>query len=422
MEFLKVLVVLIVVLHGSLSKPASSEDELRVIVGKLERLAASLRQYVVDGSRPENSMSSIVPLSRSTPEFPIPGTKPLGLWGLDNDEFDPSSPTHKWLYKMLGKLMKPYFSSFPSGPYSSEMQLTQRNVVAMLNVWYDNDDQMITKEDSFFNVARELLDAHFHCATTRFNQIVFYVFNDQVRAMAEDDGKINIHVRKVLGNWITDLAVVDKVAHKIVMAAQRLLYGDIMEHIEYFQLNDIMGFLAKMKMLMRKAEQDKWTPVMFDEKLGQLLTDNDLVFQCPNVNGLWKFHQTIASRFQERLSETKPFIETEAWLRKVLPAYMTTDATPAITAILQVYKDYAKSAMLQLKQVEKHVTTGNTADITNFMSQFLAPHQLQYLQSIFEFLNTGNTRNIMEMGQIRNRNTGNRRSNGRCTEFNGECR
>ncbi|XP_048746520.2 uncharacterized protein LOC125659033 [Ostrea edulis] len=420
MEFLKVLVVLIVVLHGSLSKPASSEEELRDIVGKLERLATSLRQYVVDGSRPENSMSDIVSLSGSTPEFPIPGTRPLELWGLDDDELDPSSPTYKWLYKMFGKLLKPYFSSFPSGPYSSEMQLTPRNVVTMLNAWYNNADQM-TKEQTFVNVVRELLDAHFQCATTRINQIVFYVFKDQEHAMAEDDWKVNTRVRKVLGNWITDTAVVNKVAQKIVMAAHRHAYGDILEHIEYFQLNDIVEFLAKLKMLMLRAEQDELTPVMFNERLNQLLTDYDAVFQCPSVRDLWEFHQTIVSRVQERLSEIEPFTETEAWLKKVLPTYMTTDATPTITAILQVYKDYVKSAMLHFEQVENHVTSGNTADITNFMSHFLAPHQLQYLRSIFEFLNTGNTHEIMEMGQIRNENTGNGRSKGRCTEFNGNC-
>ncbi|XP_048747650.2 uncharacterized protein LOC125659899 [Ostrea edulis] len=421
MEFLKVLVVLIVVSHGSLSKPVSSEDEIRDIVGKLERLAASLRQYVVDGSRPENSMSSIVPESGSTSEFPIPDTRPLGLWGLDDKELDPSSPTYKWLYKMFGKLLKPYFSSFPSGPYSLEMQLTPRNVVTMLNAWYNNADQMMTKEQTFVNVVRELLDAHFQCATSRINQIVFYVFKEQVRAMTEDDWKINTRVRKVLGNWITDTAIVGKVAQKIVLAAHRHAYGDIMEHIEYSQLNDIMEFLPKMKMFMWKAEQNKWTPVVFNEKLNQLLTDYDAVFQCPSVRDLWKFHQTIVRRFQERLSEIKPFAETEAWLKEVLPTYMTTDATPAITAILQVYKDYVQSVMLQLELVENHVTSGNTADITNFMSQFLAPHQLQYLQSIFEF-NIKNIREIMEMGQIRNENTGNGRSKGRCTEFNERCR
>ncbi|XP_048763425.2 uncharacterized protein LOC125671640 [Ostrea edulis] len=422
MEFWKVLVVLLVVLQGSLSKPVSSEDELRVIVGKLERLAASLRQYVVDGSRPEYSMRGIGPLSGSTPEFTIPGTRPLGPWVLDNDELDPSSPTYNYLNKMIEKLLKPHFRSFPSGPYKSEMPLMSRNVVTMLNAWYNDADQMMLKEQTFVNVAGEFLNAHFQCATTRVNQIIFYVFKNQVREMAEGDWKINNGVRKVLEKWVADTTVVDKVAQKIVMAAHRHAYGDIMEHIEYFQLNDIVEFLAKMKMLMWKAEQDNWTPVMFDEKLNLLLTDNGFVFQCPNVHDLWEFHQNVVSRFQEKLSEIKPFAETEAWLKKILPTYTTADATPAITAILQMYTDYVKSAMLHFQQVENHVTSGNAVDITNFMSQFLAPHQLQYLQSIFELLNSGNTRDIMEMGQMRNENTANGRSKGRCTEFNGECR
>ncbi|XP_048777292.2 uncharacterized protein LOC125681307 [Ostrea edulis] len=416
MEFLKVLVILLVVLHGSLSKPVSSEDELRVIVGKLERLAASLRQYVVDGSRPGYSMRGIGQQSGSTPEFPTPGTRPLGPWVLDNDELDPSSPTYKWFHKMFGKFLRPYFHSFPSGPYKSEMPLTPRNVVTMLNAWYNDADQMMLKEQTFVNVARELLDAHFQCATTRVNQIIFYVFKDQVRTMTEDDWKMNTRVRNVLENWITDKAVVDDVTQKIAMAA----HGD-MEHIEYFQLDDIMEFLAKMKMLMWRAEQDNWTPVMFDEKLNLLLTDNAFVFQCPSVHDLWEFHQKVVSRLQERLSEIKPFAETEAWLKKILPTYTATDATPTITAILQVYTDFIKSAILLLEQIENHVTSENTADITNFMSQFLAPRQLQYLQSIFEFLNSGDNRDMMGMEQM-NENTDNGRSKYRCSEFNGKCR
>jgi hypothetical protein len=61
-----------------------------------------------------------------------------------------------------------------------------------------------------------------------------------------------------------------------------------------------MKFLVKMKVLMEKAEQDKWTPVLFDEKLNQLLADNDFVFQCPSEHDLWEFHQEILNLFQER--------------------------------------------------------------------------------------------------------------------------
>jgi hypothetical protein len=46
---------------------------------------------------------------------------------------------------------------------------------------------------------------------------------------------MNIRVRKVLENWITDAGTVDKVAHKIAMTTPRYAYEDIMDHIRYFQ-------------------------------------------------------------------------------------------------------------------------------------------------------------------------------------------
>jgi hypothetical protein len=63
-------------------------------------------------------------------------------------------------------------------------------------------------------------------------------------------------------------------------------------------------------------------------------------------------------------------MEMEAWLRGVLPTYIT-DTTPAITAILQVYTDYVKSTMSHFRQMEDHMTIRNTVEITNFMSKFL---------------------------------------------------
>jgi hypothetical protein len=52
------------------------------------------------------------------------------------------------------------------------MLLTPHNVVAMLNSWYNNADQMMLKEQTFFNVARELVGARAQCATTKFNQVI----------------------------------------------------------------------------------------------------------------------------------------------------------------------------------------------------------------------------------------------------------
>jgi hypothetical protein len=119
---------------GSLSKPVSSENEARVMVGKVERLAENLGTYLMDRSRPDY----YGPMSWYTPKFRIPGnglSRPSGLdnedtseipthgnelllpWGLGNDEFT-SSPTNKWLYKLFGKLLEPHFGSFPRGPYT----------------------------------------------------------------------------------------------------------------------------------------------------------------------------------------------------------------------------------------------------------------------------------------------------------------
>ncbi|XP_048745322.1 uncharacterized protein LOC125658198 [Ostrea edulis] len=390
MEFLKVLVVLFVVFHGSLSKPIGSDDELRVIAGQLERLVGSLRRLVDYVDMPEYSMSDTEARSESTLEYPIPGTK------------------------LLGKLLMPYFRSFPDGPYTSEMSLTQHNIVAKLSAWY-RSDQMMFRERAFDNIAEELLNAHFQCATTKLNQIVFYVLKNKAHEMTENDLNMNVRVRKILKSWM-DTSNVDNVAQEIVLAAQKQTYGEIIDHIAYFQLEDILEFLGKIKMLMRRAEQNKWSPVMFDEKLNQLLTDHEFVFECPSMDDLWRFHLEIASRFQERFPITKPLTETKVWLREVLPTYITTDATPAITAIIQVYKDYVKSVMSQFKEVENHMINGNTADIANFMSKYLAPHQLQYLRSVFEFLNTRDTSNVMKIEEL-----GNPRQSYRCTEFNGRC-
>jgi hypothetical protein len=74
-----------------------------------------------------------------------------------------------------------------------------------------------------------------------YHEISFYpdVFNDELRVMAGDDWKIDTRVRTVLGNWITDPVIADKVAQKIVLAARRHAYGDIMERIGYFQIEGI---------------------------------------------------------------------------------------------------------------------------------------------------------------------------------------
>lgn len=93
---------------GSLSKPIGSEDELHVAVGQLERLVARLKQYVVDTNLPEYSMSGTGPWSVSTPEFTRSLFHLRGLY----DKRDPFSSN-----EIVKKLLKPYFGSFPNGPY-----------------------------------------------------------------------------------------------------------------------------------------------------------------------------------------------------------------------------------------------------------------------------------------------------------------
>ncbi|XP_048750987.2 uncharacterized protein LOC125662706 [Ostrea edulis] len=392
MEFLKVLVVLLLVFHGSLSKPIGSGDELRVIVGQLERLVASLRQQVDYVDKPEYmySMSDIQSWSESTPEFPIPGAK------------------------MLGKLLKPYFGSFPDGPYTSEMPLRPYDIMTKLSAWYNTE--VTFRERGFGDIVEEIVKAHFQCAATKLNQMVFYVLKHNSREITKNDQVMNIHVREILRRWMMDTATMHNVAQEIVLTTQRQTFEEIIDQIADFQFEDIEEFLGKLRVLLWKTEQNKWSPVMFDEKLNQFLTDNDFVFKCPSINDLWRFHKKIASRFQERFPVNKLLTETDAWLRKVLPTYMPTDATPAITAILQVCTDYVKSVKLHFREVENHVSTGNAADVTNFMSKYLVPHQLKYLQSVFEFLNTGDTTNVMKMEEM-----GNPRQSNRCTGFNGRC-
>jgi hypothetical protein len=63
---------------------------------------------------------------------------------------------------------------------------------------------------------------------------------------------------------------------------------------------DIKEFLANLKMLVRRAEQNKWSPEMFHDKLNELLTNSDVVFKCPSMNDLWRFHEEMATCFQEK--------------------------------------------------------------------------------------------------------------------------
>jgi hypothetical protein len=70
--------------------------------------------------------------------------------------------------------------------------------------------------------------------------------------------------------------------------------------MHFTDILDIRNFLANLKMLVRRAEQNKWSPTVFHDKLNQLLTNSDVVFKCPSMDDLWRFHKEMASRFQEK--------------------------------------------------------------------------------------------------------------------------
>jgi hypothetical protein len=82
-------------------------------------------------------------------------------------------------------------------------------------------------------------------------------------------------------------------------------------------------------------------------------------------------YRIIERHFSNRFPIATLFPEMEAWLRKFLPTYITTDPIPAITGIRQVYSDYVKSVMRNFQLMENHVTSRNPTEIANFMSKFL---------------------------------------------------
>ncbi|XP_048747032.2 uncharacterized protein LOC125659406 [Ostrea edulis] len=376
MEFLKVLVVFCVVFHGSFSNPNSSEDDVRVVI---ERVQGLIERWHEAG--------------RDTIVSPLPDTRPP-----TEPQLSVPRVPHKWTslkYKMhhtmLENLLKTYFGSFPEGPYTTEIPLTPHKIVTMLNAWFNNTNQMFT-ERTVFNVTKELLGAYFQCATTKINQMVFYVLNDQARAMTEDDQNMYTSVRTILESWIPHSSILDNVSRRIAVTAHRQIYGTFMKHVTHFQLKDLMKFLGQMKMFLRRAGRKQWSLGTFDDELNKRLQDNDINLKCPSLGTLWEFHREIAASFQSRFKDMKPVSEIEAWLRKVLPTYIATYTTPAITAILQVYTDYVREAKRNFEKVEIHMTTGNRADIINFVSMFLTPDQLEYLESIIEYLETPNTR------------------------------
>ena len=64
---------------------------------------------------------------------------------------------------------------------------------------------------------------------------------------------------------------------------------------------------------------------------------------------------------------------------------MTSDPAPVVQQILAVYKGYIAGAIRKFEEVEGHMKSGNTADILQFVSQFLSKYCRQFFQLLSKF-------------------------------------
>jgi hypothetical protein len=53
------------------------------------------------------------------------------------------------------------------------MHVTPRDVMEMVKAWYDKDNKVMLEEQTFYNVAKEILTGRLQCGTTKLNQMVF---------------------------------------------------------------------------------------------------------------------------------------------------------------------------------------------------------------------------------------------------------
>jgi hypothetical protein len=53
------------------------------------------------------------------------------------------------------------------------MPLTPRDIVEMLNTWYGKENKAVVEEQTFYSVAKEILDGRLQCGTTKLNQGLF---------------------------------------------------------------------------------------------------------------------------------------------------------------------------------------------------------------------------------------------------------
>ncbi|XP_061171096.1 uncharacterized protein LOC133180606 [Saccostrea echinata] len=374
MESWKVLVILVAVIHCSVSRPSNPENELRVIVRQLERLVAR-----TDTGTPDSPPGPRVPDDDDSDST-------------NDEEIDLSEEVYKMLFEMFDRILKPYFGSFPSGTFTSTMPLTRERFVRLFKDWFKTiagNPSDTTFREIFFNTTGTFLNARFQCATSKLNQMIFYVLKDQERALtAGDEKSMYALVKKILGKHITDEATLNEVMRTMVKNAHMHVFGTMM-NMKYFLLRDIMEFFGRMRMMLNTAERETWTVTKFEEAVKELMSDSNIEFRCPRLSELWEYHRELFRDFQEMLKDDF-FNEAETWLKNYLAKYIT-DPAPVIREILPLYTKYVRAVEWHFKEIDNHMITGNFGDITTFVSKFLQPDQLNYLKSIFEHLKTTGT-------------------------------
>lgn len=286
--------------------------------------------------------------------------------------------------KMLLSHIDNYYGDFPAGNYSWDTPMDTNRLVDFYT-WFKNaniSSKPMFQSPVFSKMVTKFLDSYFRCAAMKINQMVFYVLKEQETAMtAEKDNTMYTEIRRILGGHLTDPSA-SALTMEIVTKSHAHIYDAIMNKIKQFQLNEMGTFLLNMRMSMMKAVRKGWTV----EELIQKLMETGDIYKCPIVSDLWEFHKKISVYFQRRFSITTPFAEAEAWLTNFLRDHVKDPAT-VVQGILGVYRGYVTGAVGVFQQVEKHMTSGNTDDILQFVSRFLSKEQLSYLKSILRDLN-----------------------------------
>jgi hypothetical protein len=57
------------------------------------------------------------------------------------------------------------------------MHVAPRDIMEMLKTWYSKDNKAMLEEQTFYKVAKEILNGRLQCGTTKLNQIIFCEYN-----------------------------------------------------------------------------------------------------------------------------------------------------------------------------------------------------------------------------------------------------